>query len=58
MTAKDIYNFRRKLKQANLYSSETKSNIISELVDLVDYANFLINHWTRTNIDIIRNEKN
>ena len=59
MKAIDIYNFRRNLIQNNFQNPDTHSNIISELVDLVESANFIINTWTKFNIGLLKqnNEK-
>lgn len=58
MRATDIYNFRRKLVQCNFHNIDTASNIITELIDLRDSIEFIVNSWTRLNIDRIEYEKN
>jgi len=57
MKAIDIYNFRRKLAQCNFHNIDTASNIITELIDLRDSIEFIVNSWTRLNIDRIKYEK-
>ena len=58
MRAIDIYNFRRKLIQCNFHNIDTASNIITELIDLRDSIEFIVNSWTRLNIDKIEYEQN
>jgi len=58
MKAIDIYNFRRKLAQCNFHNINTTSNIITELIDLRDSIEFIVNSWTRLNIDRIKYEQN
>ena len=58
MKAIDIYNFRRKLVQCNFHNIDTASNIITELIDLRDSIEFIVNSWTRLNIDRIKYEQN
>ena len=58
MKAIDIYNFRRKLSQCNFHNIDTASNIITELIDLRDSIEFIVNSWTRLNIDRIKYEQN
>jgi len=58
MKAIDIYNFRRKLLQSDFQNPNTSSNIISELVDLVESANFIINAWTRFNVECLKQIEN
>lgn len=58
MRAIDIYNFRRKLIQCNFHNIDTASNIITELIDLRDSIEFIVNSWTRLNIDRIKYEQN
>ena len=58
MKAIDIYNFRRKLAQCNFHNINTTSNIITELIDLRDSIEFIVNSWTRLNIDKIKYEQN
>jgi len=58
MKAIDIYNFRRNLIQNNFQNPDTNSNIISELVALVESANFIINTWTRFNVECLRQIEN
>lgn len=50
MRATDIYNFRRNIEQANLHKIETPINIISELIDLNNSINFIVNSWTNSNL--------
>ena len=57
MKAIDIYNFRRKLVMSNFVDCDTPCNIISELVDLKSDIDFIINGWTRINIEKIKYEK-
>jgi hypothetical protein len=57
MRAIDIYNFRRKLAQCNFHNIDTASNIITELIDLRDSIEFIVNSWTRSNIDRIKYEE-
>ena len=57
MRATDVYNFRRKLRMSNFVDCDTPCNIISELVDLKSDIDFIINGWTRINIEKIKYEK-
>ena len=58
MRAIDIYNFRRNLGMSNFIDYDTPCNIISELVDLKSDIDFIINSWTRINLEKIKYEKN
>jgi len=58
MKAIDIYNFRRNLIQCNYHNIDTPYNIIAELIDLRDSIEFIVNSWTRRNIDRIKYEQN
>jgi hypothetical protein len=43
---------------SNFVNYETPCNIISELVDLKSDIDFIINGWTRINLEKIKYEKN
>ena len=55
MRAIDIYNFRRNIEAANLHNGDTPINTIGELIALNDSINFIVNSWTRINLDKIKN---
>ena len=57
MKAIDIYNFRRNLGMSNFIDCDTPCNIISELVDLKSDIDFIINSWTKINLEKIKYEK-
>lgn len=57
MKAIDIYNFRRDLGMSNFVDCETPCNIISELIDLKNDIDFIVNGWTRINLEKIKYEK-
>ena len=54
MRATDVYNFRRNIEAANLYNGDTPINIIAELIALNDSINFIVNSWTRINLNRIK----
>jgi hypothetical protein len=58
MRAIDIYNFRRTLNNSNFHNIETPSNIISELIDLKNSIDYIVQTWTQLNLYKIKNEKN
>lgn len=57
MRAIDIYNFRRNLSMSKFTDCNTPCNIISELIDLKSDIDFIINGWTRINLEKIKYEK-
>jgi len=54
MRATDVYNFRRNIEAANLHNGDAPINIIAELIALNDSINFIVNSWTRINLDRIK----
>ena len=57
MRAIDIHNFKRDLSMSKFIDCDTPCNIISELVDLKSDIDFIINGWTRINLEKIKCEK-